>query len=164
MKIKNPKMQISFNHTKFISILSLFIVLFVGCKKDSEEQAEKDDKIIQDYLADNNLSATKHESGMYYIIDVEGSGNSPFSNSVIEIKYKGYLTNGTVFDETEGNSSATMDLSSLISGWRIGVPMLKKGGKGTFFIPSALGYGSNATGNIPENSVLIFEIELIDFI
>ena len=39
-----------------------------------------------------------------------------------------------------------------------------KGGKGTFFIPSALGYGPNAIGNIPENSVLIFEIELIDFI
>ena len=152
------------NRTKYLIILSLFIILFAGCKKDSEKQAEADDKIIQDYLADNSLSATKHESGMYYIIDVEGNGYSPSSNSIIEIKYKGYLTNGTVFDETDGNSSATMNLSGLISGWRIGVPMLKKGGEGTFFIPSALGYGSNATGNIPENSVLIFEIELIDFI
>lgn len=150
---------------KYLALFSLFFILFVGCKKDTaEEQAKTDDKIIQDYLADNDLNATKHESGMYYIIDAEGSGNSPSSNSVIEIKYKGYLTNGTVFDETEGNSSATMNLSSLITGWRIGIPLLKKGGKGTFFIPSALGYGSNATGNIPENSVLIFEIELIDFI
>jgi FKBP-type peptidyl-prolyl cis-trans isomerase FkpA len=144
-------------------LLSLFIILVLGCKKESEKQAETDDKIILDYLSGQNLSATKHESGMYYIIDVEGGGHSPNSSSVIEVKYKGYLTNGTVFDETEGNSSTEMGLSSLISGWRIGVPLLKKGGKGTFFIPSALGYGTNATGNIPANSVLIFEIELIDF-
>ena len=157
MKIKN-------DNKKYLVLLSLFIFLFAGCKKESEKQAETDDKIIQDYLTENDLSATKHSSGLYYIIDVEGSGYSPNSNSVIEIKYKGYLTNGTVFDETEGNASATMSLSSLITGWRIGVPLLKKGGEGTFFIPSALGYGTNATGNIPENSVLIFEIELIDFI
>jgi FKBP-type peptidyl-prolyl cis-trans isomerase FkpA len=157
-------MKTNNNNAKYLIILSLLFILIAACKKDSEKQAETDDKIILDYLADNNLSATKHESGMYYIIDVEGNGFSPYSNSVIEIKYKGYLTNGTVFDETEGNSSTTMNLSGLITGLRIGVPLLKKGGKGTFFIPSALGYGSNSTGNIPENSVLIFEIELIDFI
>ncbi len=157
-------MNINISNIKYLAILSLFIILFAGCKKESEEQAEADDEIIQNYLKDNDLDATKHSSGMYYIIDVEGAGYSPNSNSVIEIRYKGYLTNGTVFDETEGNASATMSLSSLISGWRIGVPLLKKGGKGTFFIPSALGYGANATGNIPENSVLIFEIELLDFI
>ncbi|NOX47684.1 MAG: peptidylprolyl isomerase [Chlorobi bacterium] len=157
-------MKTNNNSTKYWVFLGLIIVLMAGCKKDSEKQAEADDKVILDYLADNDLSATKHESGMYYIINAEGNGYSPSSNSVVEVKYKGYLTNGTVFDETEGNSSATMNLSGLITGWRIGLPMLKKGGKGTFFIPSALGYGSNATGNIPENSVLIFEIELIDFI
>ncbi len=157
-------MKTNNNNLKFIALLSLFIILFAGCEKESEKQADADDEIILNYLEDNDLSATKHSSGMYYMINEEGAGYSPNSNSVVEIKYKGYLTNGTVFDETEGNSSATMALSSLISGWQIGVPLLKKGGMGTFFIPSALGYGTNATNNIPENSVLIFEIELIDFI
>ncbi|RLD57409.1 MAG: peptidylprolyl isomerase, partial [Bacteroidetes bacterium] len=41
-------------------------------------------------------------------------------------------------------------------------PLLKKGGIGTFFVPSALGYGPNGPGSIPDNAVLIFEIELID--
>ncbi len=149
-------------NVKFLISLSLLFVLFAGCKKESEKQAEADEKIILDYLADNNLSATRHSSGLYYIINEEGEGNSPTSSSRVKVKYKGYLTNGTVFDETEGNSSATFELSGLISGWQIGIPLLKKGGNGTFFIPSALGYGPSATGGIPGNSVLIFEIELID--
>jgi len=146
---------------KYLVTLSLLFILFGGCKKESEKQAEADEKIIQDYLADNNLSATRHSSGLYYIINEEGEGNSPTSSSKVKVKYKGYLTNGSVFDETEGNTSATFELSGLISGWQIGIPLLKKGGNGTFLIPSALGYGQSATGGIPGNSVLIFEIELI---
>ncbi|RLD59209.1 MAG: peptidylprolyl isomerase, partial [Bacteroidetes bacterium] len=109
-------------HIKYLTFLSLLLVLFVGCKKESEKQAEADEEIIQDYLADHSLSATRHSSGLYYIIDEEGVGSSPSSNSEVEVKYKGYLTNGTVFDETEGGSSVSFSLSSLISGWQIGIP------------------------------------------
>jgi FKBP-type peptidyl-prolyl cis-trans isomerase len=71
--------------------------------------------------------------------------------------------NGTVFDQTATGKSATFQLTSLISGWRIAIPLLKKGGKGTFIIPSNLGYGPFGSGGIPGKSVLIFEIELLAF-
>ncbi len=146
---------------RYLTFLVVAVVLFSACNKESQE--DKDDVIIQQYLTDNNIDATKDDSGIYYIITEEGTGDHPDINSEVTVKYKGYLTDGTVFDETTGNSTATFPLSGLIRGWQIGIPKLKQGGKGTFFIPSGLGYGDNATGSIPANSVLIFDIGLVSF-
>jgi len=98
---------------------------------------------------------------LYYIITEEGTGEHPTATSKVSVFYKGYLTNGNVFDETT-NGSESFYLSNLIEGWQIGIPILKEGGSGTFFVPSALGYGSQSTGSIPANSVLIFEISLVN--
>ena len=148
---------------KYLTIISLMILLIAGCKKDKESQEEIDDKIIREYLANNEIEATKHESGLYYNILKEGVGEYPQYYSLITVSYKGYLTNGSVFDETPPNSSVTYDLSTLVPGWQIGVTLLKSGGQGIFFIPSGLGYGESSTPEIPANSVLIFEISLYDF-
>ena len=75
----------------------------------------------------------------------------------------GSQLDGVVFDQTTGSATAKFRLGDLIQGWQIAIPLLQKGGKGTFFCPSDLGYGPQAVGNIPSNSVLIFEIELVDF-
>lgn len=148
---------------RYLSLILIVMLAIVSCKKDdTATQADTDEQIIKDYLANNSLEATRHESGIYYNIVKEGGGSHPNVSNTIIIKYKGQLIDGTVFDES-GNSSATFPLSSLIRGWQFGVPLLKPGGKGIFYIPSALGYGPNGTANIPANSVLIFEIELIDF-
>ncbi len=148
---------------KYFKFIIVAIVLFSACKKE-ESQADKDDAIIRQYLSDNSIDAIKDASGIYYVITDEGTGNDhPDISSEVTVRYKGYLTDGTVFDETTGNSTATFPLSGLIRGWQIGIPKLKQGGKGTFYIPSALGYGSQATGSIPANSVLIFDIELVSF-
>lgn len=145
-------------------LLFLPVLLFLlSCNKDDNPQADIDDQIIRDYLSENNIDATKHSSGLYYTITVEGAGEHPSANSTVTVRYKGYLTDGTVFDQTQGTETATFGLTSLIEGWKIGIPLLKKEGKGTFYIPSGLGYGSRATGSIPANSVLIFEIDLINF-
>jgi FKBP-type peptidyl-prolyl cis-trans isomerase len=87
---------------------------------------------------------------------------APTATSTVEVKYKGSLPNGYVFDQTPADSTFTNELSGLILGWQIGLPLMKEGGKATLFIPSALGYGSMYAGPIPPNSVLIFDIELID--
>ncbi len=147
---------------KYFSIVALIIFAFAGCEKE-KSQAEKDDEIITNYLAENNLEAEKHSSGLYYRITEEGSGGHPDISSTVEVKYKGYLTNDQVFDETTGGKTIKFPLSDLIYGWQIGIPLLQKGGKGKFFVPSAMGYGSRAIGTIPANSVLIFDIELVGF-
>ena len=71
---------------------------------------------------------------------------------------------GVVFDQTEGNDVLETELTSLITGWRVAIPLLSKGGAGTFILPSSLGYGPAGRASIPPNSILIFEIELLDFV
>jgi FKBP-type peptidyl-prolyl cis-trans isomerase FkpA len=146
---------------KKLLIFGLMMLALGACKKDKESQAEKDDKIIQQYLTDNDKEATKHSSGLYYNITKEGTGYHPTLSYTVRVIYKGWLTNGTVFEEV--TSPIDLSLSSVITGWKIGVPMLKPGGKGTFYIPSGLAYGESSPGDIPANSVLIFDIELVDF-
>lgn len=134
---------------------------FAACGKDDPEKiAQKDREKILEYLAENDLEAIEHESGIFYIIENEGSGGSPKVSSWVSVSYTGTLLNGKVFDT---RTEYTTYLYSLVLGWQIGLPLFKKGGKGMLFIPSGMAYGEYARMGIPANSVLIFEIELIDF-
>ncbi|HQQ93766.1 MAG TPA: FKBP-type peptidyl-prolyl cis-trans isomerase [Bacteroidia bacterium] len=146
----------------FQRILFVMVVLlpFLSCKKKIS-QAEADDRIIKKYISDNKLDATATGSGLYYVISTQGTGVNPNINSTVLVKYKGALTNGTVFDQNL-NSGVSLLLSNTIKGWQEGLPYFKKGGKGVLLIPSALGYGDQATGKIPAASVLIFDIDLVD--
>jgi FKBP-type peptidyl-prolyl cis-trans isomerase FkpA len=147
---------------KSACIITILIFLLVSCK-DDKPQSEIDEGIIVEYLKTNNLTAQRHSSGLYYIITEPGQGGGPAKNSIITVKYKGYFTNGNVFDQTTGDETLESPLDELIEGWIFGIPLLQKGGKGIFFIPSELGYGSQDRSGIPANSVLIFDIELIGF-
>lgn len=147
-----------------IKLLLLFILAltFVTCKKkDKRSQAEKDEAIITKYISDNGLNATYSGSGLYYVISTQGTGANPTPSSVVTVKYDGFLANGTFFDSSPA-IGASFSMGSVIKGWQEGLTYFKKGGKGKLLIPSALGYGSQKVGSIPPNSVLIFNIELLD--
>ena len=148
---------------KQVGFLFLLAFLFSSCTKEVVDQDMVDQEVIVNYLTSNKLTMTKDASGIHYNIINTGVGNNPSPTATVEVKYKGTLMNGTVFDQTATGKSATFQLTSLISGWRIAIPLLKKGGKGTFIIPSNLGYGPFGSGGIPGKSVLIFEIELLAF-
>ncbi|GAB5551380.1 MAG: FKBP-type peptidyl-prolyl cis-trans isomerase [Saprospiraceae bacterium] len=146
----------------------LFLTLvFAAMSFSCEEQllpSEENRREILEYLETNNIDATEHISGLYYTIEEEGTGTEmPSVNSRVEVKYKGYLTDGFVFDETQGDNTAEFALGQVITGWRIGITLMKKGGKATFIIPSNLGYGFRGTNTIPPNAVIIFDVELINF-
>jgi FKBP-type peptidyl-prolyl cis-trans isomerase FkpA len=140
---------------KTIALSLVFMGLLLGCKK--EDQASIDDGIIQNYLKEHNIDA-KPYNGIYIYTTVQGTGANPNAYSTVKVNYKGYLTDGTVFDQ---NNGLTFNLQQVIKGWTYGIPLMRVGGKATLFIPSTLGYGSNATGKIPANSVLIFDVELL---
>ncbi len=129
-------------------------------------QAQDDDKLIQDYLKSKNLKAEKTPEGVYYITTKEGSGANPTIDDRVKCHYKGYLLDGSEFDSSYSrNQPATFPLKGVVKGWQIGIPLIKKGGKATLLIPSTLGYGSRAIGSkIPANSVLLFDVELIDIV
>lgn len=142
-------------------LLSLSALFATNCSKES--QAEVDRQLILEHLAANNITAEEHPSGIFYVITTEGTGSNPGPGTQVTVKYRGYLLNGNTFDQTTGSQSATFNLNDLIPGWQIAIPLLKKGGKGTFWIPSELGYGGISLPDIPANSVLVFDIELVNF-
>lgn len=144
-------------------LLSMFIVLFVSCNSDSDsipkDYTAQNEQEIVDYIAENNLNAEPTGTGLYYVITEAGTGEYPTSSSNVTVKYKGYYTNGNVFDP--GNSDGiSFGLNQVIAGWTEGIPLFKEGGKGMLLIPSHLGYGSANYNTIPGGSVLIFDIDL----
>ncbi len=145
-------------------LLAIFLgVTLLGTACKQEDQREIDRDMILGYLSENNIDAEEHSSGLFYRIDSLGNGENPTLSSDVTVRYKGYLLNGTVFDETPAGVERTFPLNGLIEGWQIGIPLLDKGGSGTFFLPSRQGYGSFPPPGIPVNAVLIFEIDLVDF-
>jgi len=140
----------------------MIVLSFLSCKKKKNAtQVELDEKIITNYIFDNKLNAIATGSGLYYVVLNAGTGAQPNSNSNVTVNYKGSLKDGKVFDQSAA-VGVTFNLNSVIKGWQEGIPLFKKGGKGVLLIPSALGYGDKSTGSIPANSVLIFDIELLN--
>jgi FKBP-type peptidyl-prolyl cis-trans isomerase FkpA len=140
------------------------LVMAVACHRqvfDPEKQAKIDTEIIEAYIAEKGLDATTTGTGLYYVIIEEGTGDHPVASSRVKVNYKGYFTNGNVFDQTSGGP-VVFPLADLIKGWQEGIPLLKEGGSGTFLVPSGLGYGNKDIGPIPANSVLVFEITLVE--
>ena len=141
-----------------IILAGLTLFISTSCNKESQEM--KDENQIRKYLEDNHLQAESTSSGLYYIITVPGSSEHPSVSDHVKISYSGTLLNGEEFDS---NPSATFLLSDLIEGMIEGIQLFGKGGEGTLIIPSELAYGNNAQPGIPANSVIIFDIKLIDF-
>lgn len=150
----------------YILVIALFTGLFVAScnKKDSSctaavEGAPASEVVVLDeYIAANSIDAQKDDRGFYYKIENAGTGSHPDLCSDIIVNYKGWLINGTSFDE---GKDATFELSGLIKGWQAGIPLIARNGKIKLYLPPSLAYGSTATNGIPANSILIFDIELV---
>ncbi len=142
-------------------MLTLVLSLFVSCSSDDEKDyVTLNDQEITDYIAQNNLDAKKSTTGLYYVIDNEGAGAQPNSTSTVTVAYKGYFTNGSVFEESPAEG-VSFNLQQVIPGWTEGITYFKEGGSGTLLIPSHLAYGNSGKGSIPGGTVLIFDINLI---
>ena len=107
------------------------------------------------------------DSGLYYKIMREGTGNLPSKGNNVSVHYRGMLPDGTVFDSSYQRNEPIvfpLGMGRVIKGWDEGIALLKKGSSAKLVIPSELGYGSRGAGGvIPPNTSLIFEVELVDF-
>jgi FKBP-type peptidyl-prolyl cis-trans isomerase FkpA len=146
--------------------LLLFVpVLISGCKKsdpyDAEAQLQKDEELIKSYLTANDIVAERHPSGVYYVISEPGEGTVNYTSSTsVEVTYTLRVLGGQLIPQTTEPISFT--LGGVILGWRIGIPLIRKGGKIRLFVPSGYAYGSRPQGSIPANSILDFEIDLLN--
>ncbi len=134
--------------------------------ESSKGRLNKDIEIIENFLKENNISAQSTESGLRYVIDAEGTGDYPQPGQNVSVHYTGTLMDGTKFDSSLDRNeplSFPIGQNRVIQGWDEGIALLKKGGKGTLYIPSPLAYGPRGAGGmIGPNSVLKFEVELVD--
>ncbi|MBX2967408.1 MAG: FKBP-type peptidyl-prolyl cis-trans isomerase [Cyclobacteriaceae bacterium] len=148
-------------------------------EKFSEKQLEKDVKIIDEYLAKNNIDAVKLESGLRYVITKPGTGENAISGQTVKVHYTGYLLDGQHFDTSVQSVAeehglynpmrpydayeVTIDQSSVIKGWHEALKYLNAGAQGTFYIPSILAYGPQQRSEvIKENSILVFDMEVLE--
>jgi FKBP-type peptidyl-prolyl cis-trans isomerase FkpA len=131
-------------------------------RKLAEGQLALDTVAIDNYLSEKKIIATKDKSGLRYVVTKQGSGVKPTLTNTIKVNYRGtLLADGQVFDQSQ--APIEYALSNFIPGWQIGFPLLSKGSKAVFYIPSALAYGAaGSPPRIPANANLVFEVELID--
>lgn len=145
------------------------------------EQLEIDKGIIEDFLSEEGIEAEQTEEGLYYAIERKGNGAYPKEGDTVEVNYTLRTLDGRIIDTSfedvakENNLyneqrayeplSFTLGGGGIIQGWNIGIPQVDKGGKGTLYIPSVYGYGNRGSGGnvIPPNTVLIFEVEVVNF-
>lgn len=146
-----------------------------------QEQLSKDMITIDDYLATNKIEAQKTESGLRYIVTKPGRGAFAQPGQQVSVNYAGYLLSGKYFDTNwesvakeknlyqEGYPYAPLQLTAgigqgnVIQGWEEMILLMNKGEKVTVYIPSTLAYGPRKRSeDIVENSILVFDMELVD--
>ncbi|WP_291722051.1 FKBP-type peptidyl-prolyl cis-trans isomerase [Bernardetia sp.] len=108
----------------------------------------------------------KTESGLFYTVDKQGKQNIEEGDKV-RVHYKGtLLKTGEKFDSSYDRGEPIelpIGVGQVIKGWDEGIPLIGRGGKGTLYIPSDLGYGARGSSNvIPPNAILVFSVEVID--
>ena len=162
-----------------VTILSLVsALLLTACKKDdSQELMDQEMRLLEQYLAQNNITVDPTESGLYYIPITEGTGMSPTIDTWVEIYYIGELLDGTVFTTSNKETAelnniydegflygpSRIQLGNLsMEGLNEGIQYMKTGGKAKFIIPSSLALGGLSSVVIPAYSTLIYTIELLE--
>lgn len=133
--------------------------------KKQGEIAEKNKADGMAFLEKNKSAANVKTtaSGLQYQTVQEGTGKSPGPNDIVKAHYTGTLINGEKFDSSvDRGQPAEFPVSGVIKGWTEALQMMKVGGKAKLFIPPDLGYGPSARPGIPANSVLIFDVELLE--
>jgi FKBP-type peptidyl-prolyl cis-trans isomerase len=149
-------------------ILSAFLITSCGKNDTSGCQpvpVESENTQLVAYSNTNGVNYTLHSSGLLYEVVTPGTGMAPNTSSTVSVTYVGRHMNNSIFDST--STPYTSLLSNFIDGWKIGLPLIKKGGRIKLVIPSALAYscqGSqrNGVNVIQPNEPLFFDVTLTD--
>lgn len=131
--------------------------------KKSAESLEKNRKFLDENAKKQGVISLPN--GLQYQVITEGNGAKPELTDTVVCKYEGRLIDGTVFDASAkhpGDGTAKFPLNGVIKGWQELISMMPLGSKWQLVITPELGYGQQAMGNIPANSILIFDVELLE--
>ncbi|MDO7845809.1 FKBP-type peptidyl-prolyl cis-trans isomerase [Hymenobacter sp. M29] len=152
----------------FLVLLGFATLVTTACQKDeTTDYAPIDEDIIKKYIADNKITnAQRQSSGLYYVpVTTVPAGQRAVAGKTVSVLYTGTFLDGKVFDATKNQYTPFNFLlgnNEVIKGWDEGIALMRKGEKSVLLIPSGLAYGARSAGSIPPNTVLRFEVELVD--
>lgn len=133
-------------------------------QKEAQDNLEKGNAFLEQNKSREGVTTT--ESGLQYEIITEGTGEKPAPEDQVRVHYHGTLIDGTVFDSSvDRGEPVVFGVKQVIPGWTEALQLMPVGSKWKIYIPSELGYGERgAGGDIGPNSVLIFEVELLEIV
>ena len=138
-------------------------------KMMQEQQAETANNLeaAKTFLAENGKKegVITTESGLQYIEVKPGQGEKPAATSKVRVHYKGSLLDGTEFDSSyKRGEPAEFQVDQVIPGWQEALQLMQVGAQYKLFIPPDLGYGDQGNPRIPGNSLLLFDVELVEIV
>jgi len=159
---KEPSMSQEEIHA---TILELQKRITAALQKEFKEKAEKNLAESKAFLEENKKKEgiKTLPSGLEYKVITDGTGKTPKATDTVTVNYRGTLINGAEFDSSyKRGQPATFQVKAVIPGWTEALQLMKEGSKWQLFIPPELAYGERPAGpQIPPNSALIFEVELL---
>ena len=137
-------------------------------REKANEEGRNNLKVADEFLdknLDENSDVKETPTGLQYKVLLEGAGESPGKTDKVKVHYVGRLIDGSEFDSSiKRGEPSSFGLNQVIKGWTEGLQLMKVGSKFEFYIHPNLGYGARPKSNIPPNSLLIFEVELLEII
>lgn len=164
----NPIVDVGQYIKYYLKVYSIRSNQELQAEKEQKAKAQKAKEIkeIQAYLKKNKLTAKAMPSGLHIVTLNKGSGTKPQKEQTVVAHYTGKLLSGTKFDSSLDRNRPfefKVGMGQVIKGWDEGFAELQVGTKAILLIPSSMGYGERGAGrDIPPNSVLVFEVELLD--
>lgn len=135
--------------------------------KAQQEEGSKGLEEAKKFLEENKAKegVKTLPSGLQYKVLKSGTGASPKASDTVKTHYEGKFINGEIFDSSiQRGTPAEFPVGGVIKGWTEALQLMKVGDKWQLFVPPDLAYGENSPPSIPPNSLLIFEVELIDIV
>jgi FKBP-type peptidyl-prolyl cis-trans isomerase len=131
-----------------------------------EELAAKNLEDAESFLAVNGQreGVFTTDSGLQYEILKEGEGSKPLATDTVRVNYRLTYLDGREGDASVRGIPSPLHLGSMIAGFREGLMLMNKGSEFRFFVHPNLGYGEVGSSRIEPNTLLIFDVELVDIV
>lgn len=139
----------------------LFFPLLVSASTGTVDSLD-----IPSYISHHQLDAKDDGNGIFYSFEKKGKGAIPKPGDYVKLNYVGKMLDGSVFDQSQPDDPFVFRVGYriVIQGWDKGIQKLPVGSKATLLVPAALAYGSSGLGEIPPNTPLLFEIEVLEIL
>ncbi len=134
-------------------------------QNDAQLISQKREAAQQEYLADfqKEKGVKVLDNGAMIKLSRAGKGKAPKADSSVTVHYTGTLIDGTKFDSSrDRGEAATFGLSQVVPCWTKALQQMKPGARAKVVCPADTAYGNRPVGPIPANSVLVFDIELLE--